>query len=274
MGARGWACRGVGWLPAGLIMILWSASAVSGAPGTELTADEVIARYVDASGGAKAWREIQTMAWTGRIESGRVGNYGVPFLLMFKRPNATHFEIMAQNQKSLRVFDGSTGWKLRPSNQGKPEWQKYTDEEVRFAQDASGLDGPLFDYKAKGVSVVAKGMGTIEGHQAYRLEVTLPSGQRRTDWIDAKSFLELKYDRSVQDAAGRAGVVSVYYRNHQKIQGLVLPLTIETGDVAGKLTDKMLIDKIALNPTLPEKAFSKPTLASQRRGGVVIDTGR
>jgi outer membrane lipoprotein-sorting protein len=238
-----------------------------------LTAEQIIARHVQASGGAQAWREIETMAWTGRIESGRVGNFGVPFLLMFKRPNSTHFEIMAQNQKSLRLFDGTAGWKLRPTGQGRPEWQGYTADEIRFARDAAGLDGPLFDYKEKGVSVSLRGTGTVEGHEAYRLELKLPSGETRTDWIDVKSFLDLKYDRIVHDETGRTGVVSVYYRNHQKIQGLVLPLTIETGDVAGKLTDKMMIDKIALNPTLPDNAFSKP-MAPQHRGGVVIDTAK
>jgi outer membrane lipoprotein-sorting protein len=261
------------WLSASVITILAvSASAAVGAAATDLTVDQIIARHIEASGGTQAWREIHTMAWTGRIESGRVGSYEVPFLLMFKRPNATHFEIMAQNQKSLRVFDGTKGWKLRPNNQGKPEWQNYTADEVSFARDAAGLDGPLFDSKEKGVSVVLHGTSTVEGHRAYRLDVTLPSGQMRTDWIDAESFLELKYDRSIQNASGQTGIVSVYYRNYKSIQGLVLPLTIETGNIAGKVADKMMIDKVALNPTLPDNAFSKPTIKPKRLGGVVIDT--
>ena len=255
---------------ASLIAALLASTVASGVP-TALTADQIIERHMEARGGAQAWRDIKTMGWTGRIESGRVGSYGVPFVLIFKRPNSTHFEIMAQNQKSLRVFDGTSGWKVHPGDQGRPEWQSYTDEEMRSAQDAAGLDGPLFDYKDKGVSVSLRGTGTIEGHTAYRLEVTLPSGQTRTDWIDTKSFLELRYDRTMRDAAGRRGLVSVYYRNYQTIQGLVLPLTIETGDIAGKLTDKMMIEKIALNPTLPDSAFSKPILP-KHRGGVVIDT--
>jgi len=248
-----------------------SAWAIAFGTPSGLTADQIIARHMEARGGAQAWRDIKSMGWTGRIESGRVGNYGVPFMLIFKRPNSTHFEIMAQNQKSIRVFDGTAGWKLHPDDQGKPEWQTYTDDEVRFAQDAAGLDGPLFDYKDKGVGVVLKGTGTIEGHTAYGLEITLPSGQKRTDWIDAKTFLELRYDRTMRDAAGRRGLVSVYFRDYKTIQGLVLPLTIETGDVAGKLTDKMMIEKIALNPTLPDNAFSRPTVF-EHRGGVVIDT--
>jgi hypothetical protein len=84
-----------------------SATAFAATAVPDLTADQIIARHVEASGGAQAWRDIKTMGWTGRIESGRIGDYGVPFLLMFKRPNSTHFEIMAQNQKSLRLFDGT-----------------------------------------------------------------------------------------------------------------------------------------------------------------------
>ncbi len=257
---------------AGALLMFAATAFASGAP-PDLTVDQIIARHVAASGGARAWRDIKTMAWTGHIASGRVGNYGVPFLLMFSRPNSTHFEIMAQNQKSLRLFDGTTGWKSRPTSQGAPAWQSYSAEEIRFAQDAAGLDGPLFDYKDKGVRVALKGTGAVEGHQAYRLEVTLPSGQTRTDWIDANSFLELRYDRLVHDETGRTGEVSVYYRNHHNVQGLVLPLTIETGDVAGKFGDRMTIEKIAFNPTLPDNAFSKP-IAPQHRGGVMIDTAR
>jgi outer membrane lipoprotein-sorting protein len=267
--------RGVRPLWVGVIMILWAASPAFGAAAaTDLTVDQIIARHIEARGGAVAWHDIHTMAWTGHVDSGLGGANGVPFLLMFKRPSATHFEIMAQNQKSLRVFDGTTGWKLRPTEQGRPEWQDYSADEVRSALDAAGLDGPLFDYREKGVSIALRGKGTVEGHAAYGLEVTLPSGQKRTDWIDAKSFLELKYDRTVRSAAGHESTVSVYLRDYQKIQGLVLPLTIETGNAAGGAAEKMRIEKIAINPDVPDSAFSKPTIAPKHRGGVVIDTAK
>jgi hypothetical protein len=253
---------------------VWSSAAdvVPEKPAPKLTVDQIIARHIEARGGAQAWRDIQTMAWTGHIDSGPGKVNGVPFLLMFKRPNATHFEVMVQNQKSLRVFDGSAGWKLRPKDQGAPEWQDYSTDEVRSAQDAAGLDGPLFDHQEKGVKVALRGTGTVEGHKAYSLEVALPSGETRTDWIDAKSFLELKYERVVHDTAGHTGKVSVYLRDYQKIQGLVLPLTIETGNAGGGDPERMRIEKIALNPELPGNAFSRATIASKRRGGVVIDT--
>ena len=243
-----------------------------GAGATDLTVEQIIARHIEARGGEAAWREVHTMAWAGRIASGPDRANEVPFLLMFKRPNATHFEIMAQNQKAMRVFNGSQGWKLRPMDQGRPEQDDYSPDDLRSARDAFGLDGPLFDRQEKGVSVALHGTAIVEGHKAYRLDLRLPSGQARTDWIDANSFLELKYERTGRDAAGHAATVTVYLRDYQKIQGLVLPLTIETGNAGGG--EKMHIEKVALNPELPDDAFSKPSIAAARRGGTVIDTAK
>src|SRR6266481_5711654 len=249
-----------------------TAFGIGAATSPELTADQIVDRYVEARGGIEAWRKIQTMAWTGHIESGPAGSPAVPFLMLFKRPNQTHYEVLMQNQKSLRIFDGSQGWKLRPTAQGAPEAQIYTPDEVSFARDACGLDGPLVDYKAKGVTVALRGTGMVEGHRAYRLQVTLPSGQSHDDWIDAQNFLELKYDRVVHDTAGQSGVVSVYYRNYQTIKGLVMPFTIETGGAATKATDRMIIEKFAINPTLDDAQFARPAVASRHRNGVPIDT--
>jgi hypothetical protein len=250
-------------------LALGLASGISGAEET-LKVEQILDRYVAARGGAEAWRNIQTMAWTGHIESASEANSKSPFLMLFKRPGATHFEVLSKGQKAMRVFDGSLGWKLVPTSGGIPTVKDYTAEEISFARDAAGLDGPLVDPRAKGVSVALEGMDNVEGHNAYHLKVSLPSGQVRDDFIDAQSFLELKYDRATR-SAGVAGVVSVYYRNYQNFNGLIIPLVIESGGAASKLTDKMIIEKVALNPTLEASQFTKPN-APKKHNGIVVDT--
>jgi outer membrane lipoprotein-sorting protein len=236
-----------------------------------LSVEQILDRHVAARGGAEAWRKIETMAWTGHIESGPGGISKVPFLMMFQRPGATRFEVLSQGQRAVRIFDGSKGWKLTPVAGGLPNLKDYTAEEISFARDAAGLDGPLFDPKIKGVSVTLQGMDNVEGHSAYHLKVTLPSGQVRNDWIDAQSFLELRYDRGTRNAAGVMGVVSVYYRDYQPFNGLVIPLVMESGGPASKETDKMIIEKVALNPTLEPGQFTKPN-TPKKHNGIVIDT--
>lgn len=240
--------------------------------GNALTLGQILEHYAAARGGVEAWHKVQTMAWTGHIESGPGGATKVPFLMLFQRPDATRFEMLSAGQHLIRVFDGRNGWKMRPTNAGLPEVSDYNVEDIRYARDAAGLDGPLFDSRAKGVGVGLQGLDSVEGHKAYHLKVTLPSGQAHDDWIDAQSFLELRYDRQSHNASGQVGIVSVYLRNYQTFNGLVLPMTIETGGPASRDTDKMVIEKVALNPMIPESQFAKPTAPKTRHNGVLVNT--
>ena len=252
-----------------------SALAVAGEPVTapELTAAQIVEKNVSARGGLEAWRKIQTMVWVGHIERASAAAANLPFVLELKRPNKTRFEIKAPNQTAVRLFDGSQGWKLRPAPNGKPELQAYTAEELSFAQDGQGIDGPLVDYAAKGIAVDLDGVDEVEGHKAYRLRVKLPSGTSHHVWIDAQSFLDIKYDRKTRNALGQSGTVSVYYRNYRTIDGLQIPFTIENGGDTNQATDKMVIDKISLNPPLEDRMFAKPNIPGQRNR-VSIDTTR
>jgi hypothetical protein len=112
----------------------------------------------------------------------------------------------------------------------------------------------------------------VEGRKAYRLNIKLPSGTAYHLWLDAKTFLDIKYDRTVRNAFGRPGTVSVFYRDYRSVDGLQLPFTIETaaGETAGGkngayvASDKMVIDRIVLNPPVSDLAFARPALFGRK----------
>src|SRR5512143_2080514 len=224
----------------------------------ELTAAQIVEKNMAARGGLDAWREIETMVWLGHVESASASSTPLPFALEMKRPNKTRFEIQVQNQKSVRMFDGIRGWKLRTTRSGNPDLEPFTAEELRFARDGQGIDGPLIDYQTKGVAVALEGVDQVEGNRAYRLNVKLPSGASHHVWIDAKSFLDVKSDRVARNAFGMSGTVSVYYRDYREVEGLKLPFLIESGGDSGKTTDKMTIDRVVLNPPLEDWMFARP----------------
>jgi hypothetical protein len=90
------------------------------------------------------------------------------------------------------------------------------------------------------------------------LRVKLASGASHRMWIDAQTFLDIKYDRETRNAMGQSATVSVFYRNYQKIEGLQIPLIIESGVGATRQTNKLVIEKISLNPPLEDRRFAKP----------------
>jgi hypothetical protein len=235
-------------------------------PVPELTAAQIVDRNVAARGGLEAWRKVRTMVWTGHMESIHAPVPMMLFVMQQKRPNKTRFEINALGDRTIRVFDGQRGWKLKPDAQGKPEVKPFSFEEVTFARGAQLIDGPLVDYLAKGNSVTLEGLDEIEGRKAYRLGVRLATGENDRVWVDAQTFLDIRYDRPSLN--GR-GMVSVFYRDYKLVEGVQIPFVIETGTGPGTKPDRMVIERAMLNPPVDDRAFARPR--AHDRGGMAMD---
>jgi outer membrane lipoprotein-sorting protein len=244
---------------------LMAALAAGGAPGApatarsspRLSAQQIMAKNAAARGGLEAWRKVQTMVWLGHIESARASLPSVLFTLSLERPNKMRFEISAMRERTLRIFDGTHGWKLRPAK-GRAEVQPYTEEEVRFAQSGPGLDGPLIDSAEKGSAVSVVGIDEIEKREAYHLLVRTAAGESQHVWVDTKTLLDIRYDRPAGGPAGASRTVSVVYRDYRATDGLMIPSIIETGVAPGVPPDRMVIERVVLNPSLSDQTFRNP----------------
>jgi hypothetical protein len=259
-----------GWLLAGLAVVAAPAQQPSDVP--ELTAAQVVEKNAAARGGVEAWRKIETMAWTGHTESSASPGRKLPFLLEQRRPSNVRFELIAEGQKSVRFYDGTNGWKLRAASNGKPELRPYSADELRYARGAQVIDGPLMDYTAKGGVIALIGIDAVEGRKAYLLDVKLPSGGLHRVWVDAETFLEVRHDREYRNAAGQPAIASVFYRDYRPFEGLQIPVTIETGGMAGRPSNKLMIDRVALNPPLEDRMFARPSTPVSRHRGAIVDT--
>jgi hypothetical protein len=233
-------------------------SAASAHPVPNLTAAQIIDRNVAARGGLEAWRKVQTMMLAGHIETARGSQTTLPFVLEIARPNKTHFEIDVRNQRSVRVYDGREGWKMRAVQSSPPELQPFSPQELRYASDAQVVDGVLIDHEAKGISVVAEGIDQLDGRVAYRLSAHLPSGALETVWVDAETFLEVRSQREFHNQANLTGRTTMYYSDFRDVDGLKLPFLVETASGTGQTPDKLIIEKVSLNLPFDERTFSRP----------------
>jgi hypothetical protein len=236
-----------------------------------LSADEIVAKNIAARGGLDAWRKVQTMVWTGHIESSHAPVPTLQFVLAQERPNKTRFEVNAMGDRSLRVFNGSQGWKLR-ATRGQPDLRPYGPEELRFEAGGPGIDGALIDYAAKGKSVEVAGVDEVENSRAYHLIVRTGSGEAQQVWVDAQSFLEVRYDRPAPSATDASRAVSVVYRDYKTYKGLKIPSVIETAGKAGNMPDRMVIDSVTVNPQLDAQTFAEP--GARSRHGMRMPGGR
>jgi outer membrane lipoprotein-sorting protein len=212
------------------------------------------------------------MVWAGHTESSNAPERKLPFLLELKRPARMRFEIASPTGKLVRIYDGSAGWKARPDSNGIPDVRDYTEDELAFARSAQIIDGPLMDLAAKGAELKLLGMDTLGDRKAYLIESHLPTGDANRIWVDAESFLELRLDRQIQMSGGRTAVSTIMFREYRPFKGLQIPVDVETGSGPGKPVDKLVIEKVALDPEIDDKTFLKPQVGTRSHGGVIVDT--
>lgn len=256
----------------------------------KLSAAEIVSRNVAARGGLQAWRAVQAMSWTGKLDAGG-GSYErslraaqgrrmrpskvaladskdggtqgeikqaqLPFLMEMKRPGKSRVEIEFAGKTAVQVYDGTNGWKVRPFL-NRNEVEPFTADEAKAEAQKAELDGPLVDYTAKGTNVELDGVEKVEGRDAYKLKLTTKTGYVQHVWIDTQSFLDVKVEGTPRRMDGKMRTVWTYQRDFRSVQGVMLPFTLETVVDGFHDTHKMVIEKVAVNPKLDDALFVKP----------------
>ena len=139
---------------------------------------------------------------------------------------------------------------------------------MKIAAMQADLDGPLLDYAAKGTAVELAGMEKVEDRDTYNVKLTLKTGQVMHVWIDANTFLEAKIQGQPKRLDGVDHPVEVYFRDYRPVSGLVIPFVLETKVLPIAKTamgikdppvppEKIIIEKVTVNPNLNETVFSK-----------------
>jgi hypothetical protein len=212
---------------------------------------------VSAEDRRKAKAELRKALQTRKADSEGAKVIQLPFQMELKRPTLTRLEIPFQGQTALQIYDGNTGWKLRPFL-GRHEVESFTPEELKLASDQQELDGPLINHAAKGTSVAMVGGEWVDGSPAYKLRLTFKNGDVRHLWIDAKTYLDVKMEGAPRRVDGKLRPVATYYRDYKSIEGLMIAHRIETVVDGMRGSQNVFVEKVALNPVLDLTRFAKP----------------
>jgi hypothetical protein len=223
----------------------------------KLSATQIVDKNVAARGGLAAWRAVQSMTVSGKLEAGGKKNTLLPYTLQVERPNKNRLEIQFGGHTALQVFDGKLGWKLRPYL-NRPDPEPFSPEELRKAAEQPDLDGPLIDYAAKGNRVELEGTEMVEGHGTYRIKVTTKQGREQHIWIDGSTFLEAKMEGNPRHFDGQMRKVETYLRDYRQVQSVTIPFVAETRVDRVPGGHSMMIEKATLNNKLGEATFAKP----------------
>jgi len=221
------------------------------------TADEIIAKNVEARGGADKLKSIQSIKSTATMTLGP--GMEAPGTLIQKRPDFARLEFTIQGLTAVQGYDGKNAWEIMPF-MGKKDPELMSADEAKEMEETADLDGPLVDYKSKGHQVELLGKEKIEGTDAYKLKVTLKNGDVQTIYIDTDSYLEIK-EETKRMVRGSEQVIESSIGDYKEVNGVLFPFAVESGAKGSAQKQKLTFTKVELNVPADDSIFKMPAAA-------------
>ena len=220
------------------------------------TADEIIAKNIQARGGLNKLTGIKTIRYTYATEED-----GKPVRLveLRKRPDKLRRNISFGKTSVIFAYDGQTAWQYF-SSQGKSPSPAPSDFAQELKEEAD-IDGSLVNYKEKGSTVQMEGKEKLNGKDVYNLKLTLKEGQTRNIYIDARNFLEVKETGSFQQGGKKVDFINLF-KDYRPVQGTMVPFVIDqkAGDEENQIAT---LKKIELNVPIADSVFAMSAVPSK-----------
>ncbi|MEO1369051.1 MAG: hypothetical protein AAFX50_17890, partial [Acidobacteriota bacterium] len=226
----------------------------------DMTIDQVIDKNIEARGGQDAWDKVESAKITGKMTMGP--GMELPMTMYFMRPGKVRMEMEMQGQQIIQAYDGESGWQIFPM-MGKTDAQKMSDDEVRMVKRQADFEGPLLGWKDKGHNVELVGKEDVDGTEAYKLKVTLDSGDVAYTYLDAEYFLEFKQETTIANQAGQDMKANVVVGDYKEVSGLMLAHSMEFIPEGAPAGMQISFSAIEINPKdVDEKLFAMPAPAN------------
>ncbi len=220
------------------------------------SADQIIAKNVEAMGGMAKLKAIKAIRITGKAAFGPME---APFVMEQKRPGSFYQDVTVQNMHLIEAFDGKSGWTINPfaGYGGKKDAELMDADALKNAEQQADLDGPLVDYKDKGHKVEYLGKEDVEGSSAHKLKLTLKNGNTQIIYLDADSFLAVK-QASKRTVRGTDIETETTLGDYKEEGGVMMPHSMEMGAKGRPEKQKLTIEKVEINPAIDDAIFKMP----------------
>jgi hypothetical protein len=182
------------------------------------SADEVVARYLEAIGGVEALKNVETRKVRYRVHM--FGRDGYSMERSWSRP-----DVMRTGMPGAPVYtltEGGKSWRIGPEGRSKLP----APVAANFARLAD-IDGPLVDPAKKGVTLEHVGTEQYDMTELEQIRLTFKDGTRWELFFDARSGLLRKRKQPsfyiLNGEVTRGPDTWTYFYDYRPVQNLLLP---------------------------------------------------
>lgn len=215
--------------------------------GIPQSVDDIVAKHIEARGGATKFAAIQSMKLTGRIKFG-VRDF-VPLTVHATASGKFRLEIPALS--ALQIFDGKTAWNGDQAVDGDFATQILD-------QAGSAIGGPLWDSKKRGIALESGGRVTWKDHEVILVKATLPTGTRMNIYLDPATYLETGEELFVK-IQGKDAVIEETVSDDKRFGGVLFPCVYVSGPKGEPPNNRLEVLNVDINPKLDAAVFRPPS---------------
>jgi outer membrane lipoprotein-sorting protein len=219
-------------------------------PGTKkaapagLTADQVIDKYLKTIGGREKLGQVKDLTMK---MSASVQGMALEVVQQRKAPNKAKMIMQAQGMEVFNITsDGKRAVMSQMGNQ-----QEMSGPELEAVKVQNTLFAELY-YDQMSIKRSLAGTETVEGKEAYKVELEMPGGTKVTEYYDAATGLKIRVVGSQNTPEG-AVTQSTDLGDYKEVNGVQYPHTITTS--IGPQQIKMQVTGIEVNKDLADSLF-------------------
>lgn len=213
------------------------------------TVDEVLARYVEALGGAAAIKAVNSRVTRGRLDIPGVSRDG-SFEEYAQAPNKTLTVLQAYPMGTVRLgYNGITGWMKNAS-----PLRALKGVELGPVQLNSDLFGSV-RLKSMYAKVSLLGKSKIGYREIYVLELQPSSGPSERLSLDAETFLPVRVN-TFRTNGPQTAPVEIYLDDWRTVDGIKLPFNISQSFPTQTLV--FTVKEVQQNVPLAASLFEAP----------------
>lgn len=226
------------------------------------TADEIIKRYFENTGGIDKWKAL-----TGMKILAKANQQGmeIPIEIIQLKDGRQYTKVTFQGMEIKQgVYDGTTLWSTNWMNMKAERSDAETTE--NFKQQIGEFPDPFLNYKALGYKVELVGKETIDGNQAYKIKVTkkpIKVDGVQTDnvvyyYFDAQDYVPILIESEIKSGPAKGQISQIKYSDYQEVNGIMFPFSMTQGAKGSPGGFTTTVVKYELNPKVDDALFKYP----------------
>lgn len=220
------------------------------------SANEVIAKTIEAMGGAAAIARVNGIKVHGRMRFGK--REFTPFSVVARRPDKFRMDLTIGTDHVTQAYDGAIGWQ---SIDGEHRQAPTPMTGISLAhlrdQAANAIGGPLVDLEKRHNQAELIGRETVNGIDCYKLKVTLATGDTMVLFIDSSNFHEIQEEIPVE-VDGKASTIQQSVGDYRRFGPILVACLFVTREKGGEDSQRLEIDSVEINPPIDDGVFKLP----------------